>query len=261
MSSNSNNNDIQTSESVHHSDPIPIASRFGRGRSASVSSASSGSSSAFDIPTPMSSSANLQNPSIPSPTGSPILSYFLGQSPTKMHPSTTFPFKRSFAPPTVLEGVYMRHILIYNALILQEDEEIDKALPVVAHMRRASMNVAGRFSQAQPNGPIPESQKDRGAGFLRRLSLGGSSFAKVCNIVTWSFGLSDNTQLQIDTTSPTSTPSPPPNTASSPSAKYPTLSTPSKHRRSTTAGESVRTRRAPSPMGERILKGHFDGFN
>ena len=260
MSSNSNNNDIHTSESIHHSDPIPIASRFGRGRSASVSSASSGSSSAFDIPTPMSSSANLQHPSVPSPTGSPILSYFLGQSPTKVHPSATFPFKRSFAPPTVLEGAYMRHILMYCALILQKDEEADKALPVVTHMRRASMNVAGRFSQSQANGPIPESQKDRGAGFLRRLSLGGSSFAKVCNAVTWSFSWFDNTQLQIDT-SPTSPPSPPPNTATSPSTKYPTLSAPSKHRRSTTTGDGVRTRRAPSPMGERILKGHFDGFN
>ncbi|KAF8734651.1 hypothetical protein AX14_003201 [Amanita brunnescens Koide BX004] len=224
MSSDSNTNNIQTSESVHHSDPIPIASRFGRGRSASVSSASSGSSSAFDIPTPMSSSTNSQHAGIPSPSGSPILSYFLAQSPTKAH---AFPFKRSFAPPTVLE-----------------DEEADKNLPVVSHMRRASMNVAGRFGQPQSNGPIPDSQMDRGAGFLRRLSLGGSSFAKI-------------------DTSPTSPspPSPPPNTATSPSIKFPTLSSPTKHRRATTAGENGRTRRAPSPMGERILKGHFDGFN
>lgn len=258
MSSDSNTNNIQASENVHHSDPIPIASRFGRGRSASVSSASSGSSSAFDIPTPMSSSTNSQHAGIPSPSGSPILSYFLAQSPTKAH---AFPFKRSFAPPTVLEGVLLCHVLAYCVFMFLKDEEVDKNLPVVSHMRRASMNVAGRFGQPQSNGPIPDSQMDRGAGFLRRLSLGGSSFAKVCNDVTWDF-LSGNLQPQIDT-SPTSPspPSPPPNTATSPSIKFPTLSSPTKHRRATTAGENGRTRRAPSPMGERILKGHFDGFN
>ncbi|KAF8348917.1 hypothetical protein F5887DRAFT_1242402 [Amanita rubescens] len=209
-----------------------------------MSSVSSGSSSAFDIPTPMSSSINSQH-AIPSPSGSPILSYFLGQSPTKPHPSATFPFKRSFAPPTVLE-----------------DEETEKDLPVAAHMRRASLNVAGRFGQQPYSGPIPDSQRDRGTGLLRRLSLGGSSFAKVWSSMTWD-SLSYNTHLQIDTSPSTlaAPPSPPPNTATSPSFKSPTLSTPVKHRRATTSGENGRTRRAPSPMGERILKGHFDGFN
>ncbi len=261
MTSNSNNGIKPSSESVHHSDPIPIASRFGRGRSTSMSSVSSGSSSAFDIPTPMSSSANSQH-AIPSPTGSPILSYFLGQSPTKAHPSATFPFKRSLAPPTVLEGVSVCYFLIYRLLIISKDEETDKDLPVAAHMRRASLNVAGRFGQQPYNGPIPDSQRDRGTGLLRRLSLGGSSFAKVWSSMTWD-SLSYNTHPQIDTSPTTlaSPPSPPPNTATSPSFKSPTHSTPIKHRRATTSGENGRTRRAPSPMGERILKGHFDGFN
>ena len=156
----------------------------------------------------------------------------------------------------------MCYLLICRLLIMSTDEETEKDLPVSAHMRRASLNVAGRFGQQPYNGPILDSQRDRGAGLLRRLSLGGSSFAKVWSSMTWN-SLSDNPHLQIDT-SPTmlaAPPSPPPNTATSPSFKGPTLSTPMKHRRATTCGENGRTRRAPSPMGERILKGHFDGFN
>ncbi|KAF8628023.1 hypothetical protein AX15_004140 [Amanita polypyramis BW_CC] len=227
MSSNINN--LSSSANVQHSDPIPIASR-NRGRSVSVSSASSGSSSTFDIQTPMSSSPTSQRISIPSPSGSPILSYFLSQSPTKAPANATYPFKRAFPPPPV-----------------PEDEEIDKDLPVATHMRRASVNVAGRFTQPQPNAPIPESQRDRGTGFLRRLSL-GSSFARP----------------QLDSgspMSPTAPATPPSSAVTNPTDKRSTLSTSVKHRRATTAGESGRARRAPSPMGERILRGHFDGFN
>ncbi|KAK2460948.1 hypothetical protein APHAL10511_007418 [Amanita phalloides] len=223
----SSNNNIQSSPKVQHSDPIPIVSRLGRGRSVSLSS--SGSSSAFDIQTPVSSSSNSQHVSVPSPTGSPILSYFLGQSPTKVATNATFPFKRCFAPPTVLE-----------------DEELEKSLPVAAHMRRTSLNVSGRFGQPQASGPIPDSQMDRATGFLRRLSLGGSTFNKFDN---------------ISPTSPAGPPSPPPNTGTSPTIKSPPATPSTRLKRSSTVGENGRTRRAPSPMGERILKGHFDGFN
>jgi len=216
MSSSSDNK--VSEDSLHHSDPIPIASRFGRGRSLSVST---GSSASLDTPaTPLSSSPNSQRISIPSPTGSPILSYFLGQSPTK---SATFPFKRAFPPP------------------VPEDEETDKDLPVATHMRRASLNVGGRFGQSQNSGPIPDSQLERGTGFLRRLSLSSSTFTK----------------LQNDNTSPRA-PSPPPNTAVNTRNKGVPFSPP-KARRSTVS--DGKRRRSPSPMGERILKGHFDGFN
>lgn len=59
----------------------------------------------------------------------------------------------------------------------------------------------------------------------------------------------------------------PPNTAVSPSAdgaKVPLVSPRgTRARRSATLSVDGggRPRRAPSPMGERILKGHFDGFN
>ncbi|KAF8623683.1 hypothetical protein AX17_007381 [Amanita inopinata Kibby_2008] len=224
MSSNINNQ--SGCDKIHHSDPIPISSRLGRHRSVSASSGSSESSSVFDISTPISSSANSQRITIPSPTGSPILSYFYPQSPTKAPMSTTFPFKRNFVPPPV-----------------PEDDE--KAIPVAAHMRRASVNAAGRFGQPQNSGSIPDSQLERGAGFLRRLSLNSTSFNKP----------------QIDTNSPTMPPSPPPNSATSPTTKSPLFSSsPTKTRRSFTMDNS-KTRRAPSPMGERILTGHFDGFN
>jgi hypothetical protein len=108
-------------------------------------------------------------------------------------------------------------------------------------MRRASLNVGGRFGQSQTSGPIPDSQLERGTGFLRRLSL--SSFTL--------------TKLQNDNTSPRA-PSPPPNTAVSTRTKSTPFSPP-KARRSTVS--DGKRRRSPSPMGERILKGHFDGFN
>lgn len=90
-----------------HSVPIPIASR-NRPRSISVSSTSSGSASSSSGPptTPASPSVSSQRINIPSPSTSPILSYFLAQSPTKtIGAATTFPFKRKFGTtPAVFEG-------------------------------------------------------------------------------------------------------------------------------------------------------------
>jgi len=204
MASNVDN----TSNNVQHSDPIPISSSRVRARSVSVSSSSSGSaSSTFDIPQT-------------SPSSSPILSYFLAQSPTKSPSTATFPFKRKFGTTPVFE-----------------DEETDKEIPVAAHARRASATVANRFSQ--PQTMLPDTHKERGTNLLRRLSLSSAAFKP-------QFG-------------PKSPPSPPPNTAVSPTARGAPFGT--KPRRSATIAESAKPRRAPSPMGERILKGHFDGFN
>jgi len=161
---------------------------------------------------------------IPSPGSSPILSYFLAQSPNKTQTSATLPF-RKFGPAPVFE-----------------EDETNQAVPHAAHhARRASMTVADRFNQTSNNAPavLPDSHLERGTGLLRRLSLstGPSAFAK-----------------------PQSPPEAPPNTAVSPtSATMPYAR--DKPRRSTTVSSSSRPRRAPSPMGERILKGHFDGFN
>jgi len=165
---------------------------------------------------------------------SPILSYFISQSPT----TPTFPnlpFKRKFGTAPVL-GDY-------------KVDEGDNEIPVATHARRASVTVANRFSQTQgPNtlGQFPDPQ--RGTNLLnlgRRLSL---SSAKP--------------QLDTATTvplSPTGSRAPPP-TAVSPRPQDMPFS--NKPRRSETIScDGQKPRRVPSPMGERILKGHFDGFN
>ncbi|KAJ7596167.1 hypothetical protein C8J56DRAFT_1160393 [Mycena floridula] len=209
----------KSSESVKHSEPIPIAaSRAGRQRSGSVSSASSGSSPELQTPT---SENNSQRILIPSPGTSPILSYFLAQSPNAKSPgSSTFPFRKFTAP------------------VLEEDDQAAEP-PSAFHARRASTVVAGRFGQQQPQ--LPEPQLERGAGLLRRLSL-SSGFTKP----------------DLQSFRPSSPPGAPPNSAVSPVASNMPFSRDSKPRRSATISAP---RRAPSPMGERILKGHFDGFN
>ncbi|PPQ92236.1 hypothetical protein CVT25_008918 [Psilocybe cyanescens] len=225
MSTNDNMNMPHT----RHSDPISIpTSARGRARSMSVSSASSASTSSSELPTPPSGSANSAKYTIPSPS-SPILSYFLAQSPTTKTPATaTFPFKRKFGTTPVFEA----------------DEDTDTEIPVAAHARRASANVANRFSQ-NPAPPFSDAHADRGTNLLRRLSLSSAAFVKP----------------QLDPVNRTaSPPSPPPNTAVSPTSNTAPFS--NKPRRSATISiEGGRPRRAPSPMGERILKGHFDGFN
>ncbi|KAF9491757.1 hypothetical protein BDN71DRAFT_1452464 [Pleurotus eryngii] len=220
MASQNPNKNHEDSNSKR-SDPIPITSPFRR-RSASVSSNSSGSSS--ELPTPLSGSGSSQRVSIPSPGSSPILSYFLAQSPTaKGSGLGTFPFAKRFGvnPP-----VY---------------EEAEAEVPAAAHARRASATVAGRFTQS-PNPTVPDPRQERGTGLLRRLSLSSSTFK----------------QPTHDQGS-----NAPPNTAVSPTMKDAPFSRDSRQRRSATLSVDTtsRPRRAPSPMGERILKGHFDGFN
>ncbi|KAG6879616.1 hypothetical protein C0992_000644 [Termitomyces sp. T32_za158] len=212
------------SESVKHSDPIAINTSGRRGRSVSVSSGSSSSEgSPPDLRTPASASASNRS-SLPTSGTSPILSYFLAQSPTKSPANSTFPFNRKFGPPPVFE----------------EDES---EVPVAAHARRTTAAVAGRFSQHQPNS-IPDPQLERGTGLLRRLSLSNGAFVKP--------------PAQSEGRPP---PSPPPNSAVSPTSKsIPFVQNP-RPRRSATINEGSKPHRAPSPMGERILKGHFDGFN
>ncbi|KAJ7238575.1 hypothetical protein B0H12DRAFT_1137251 [Mycena haematopus] len=208
-------------EKTASSKPIPIMpSPFPRGRprSLSVSSGeSSGSaSSPTEIPTPMSSSTTPPRFNA-SPGTSPILSYFLAQSPTKS--PGTFPFRK---------------------LPVFEEEDSD-ALPAVSHARRASTVVAGRFAQ-NPTA-IPDAHNERGQGLLRRLSL--------------------STGFMSPADGKRSPPNAPPNTAVSPTqATLPFGRDARSPRRSAilSAGDG-RPRRAPSPMGERILKGHFDGFN
>jgi hypothetical protein len=90
-------------------------------------------------------------------------------------------------------------------------------------------------------------QNERGVGVLRRLSLGGA------------FG-----RPQV----PVKPPTPPARTSSPPSVlaatsvpeDAPVTRAPRTKRRSATLSVD-RPHRAPSPMGERILKGQFDSFH
>ncbi|KIK43309.1 hypothetical protein CY34DRAFT_803983 [Suillus luteus UH-Slu-Lm8-n1] len=208
----------EKNDSVKHSQPIPMASHHWRHRSMSVSSESSTlPGSPPQVQTPLS----LNSPHVPvaSPSSSPILS-FLSQSPTSKSPSSV-PYRGFGTQPSF-------------------DEDSLDELPATAHARRAG--TTGWFAPAPP---APEAHNDRGAGLLRRLSL-GSALAKPPN---------------MENTSPTS-PTAPPNSAVSPtSTTLPTFPVRKARRSATVSMDNGRPRRAPSPMGERILKGHFDGFN
>jgi len=172
------------------------------------------------VQTPL--SPNSPRVPVASPSSSPILS-FLSQSPTAKSPSS-LPY-RGFGAPVF-------------------EEDSPEELPATVHARRSG--TTGRFVTAPSI--APESQLDRGAGLLRRLSL-GSALAKPPNM--------DHTRSQ----SPPR-PAAPPNSAITPTtASLPPFTVRRAKRSATVSIDSGRQRRAPSPMGERILKGHFDGFN
>ncbi|KAG2145365.1 uncharacterized protein EDB93DRAFT_1152022 [Suillus bovinus] len=217
---NRDNNDKD--DSVNHSQPIPMATHHWRHRSMSVSSESSTlpGSSPPQLQTPLS----LNSPRVPvaSPSSSPILS-FLSQSPSSKSPSS-LPYRGFGGQPSF------------------DDDALDE-LPAIAHARRGG--TSARFAPAPP---APEAQNDRGAGLLRRLSL-GSALAKPPNM--------DNAQPP----SPTGSTAPPNSAVSPTSTTLPSFPTRKARRSATVSIDTGRRHRAPSPMGERILKGHFDGFN
>ncbi|KAF8554465.1 hypothetical protein OG21DRAFT_1440316 [Imleria badia] len=147
--------------------------------------------------------------------------HFLSQA-SPTKPAATFPF-RGFVPPPVVE-----------------DEPAEEYMQSAHHARQAS--TAGRF---QPQPTALEPHHERGVNVLRRLSLGGH-LGKAHTV-------GDIPQSGIPRSPPKSAGlNPPTMNAVQPNRKP---------RRSATVTENARPRRAPSPMGERILKGHFDGFN
>jgi len=210
---------------VPHSTPIPIDSSAHRRRSGSMSSDSSGSPTT-PLATPISS--NLPKVSTASPSTSPILSYFMSQSPT----AKTFPFRRgtisSFAG---------------NGSVSEEEDSLDLESKSKVN-RRATTTWAGHGSERfqQHTSPMTDDRQERATGLLRRLSL-STSFAKPPGI-----GAGSGAGERI--------PAAPPNTAYPIS---PTSGSPQNQQNLSPGRKPVQ--RAPSPMGERILKGHFDGFN
>ncbi|KAI0696311.1 hypothetical protein C8T65DRAFT_583521 [Cerioporus squamosus] len=224
---------------VPHSLPIPIGG--GRRRSESASGSDSSSDSGSNSPaSPLQTPVTGTLPRIApiSPSTSPILSYFLSQSP-KSPPNATFPFRRGMGGPGLFDG--------------DEDVvETDKPLPRNGHARRASAAAwptQDRFAPppVSPVAPVSGHQQDRAAGLLRRLSLGGNNMVRPpVPVVKPANGTA---QAHRSTTPPG---------MKSGAAAAPMR----KSRRSNTmAAGTPRPPRAPSPMGERILKGHFDGFN
>ncbi|KAF9260080.1 hypothetical protein L218DRAFT_974472 [Marasmius fiardii PR-910] len=202
--------------------PIPIQRH--RSPSSSGDSYSSSASDSEPLRTPV-TPYSPPKVGLPSPGSSPILSYFLTQSPpTKATTPGTFPFRSKFSSTA--------------APAFEVEEDVQNEPHAARHARRASTTVADRFTQQPIPTTLPDNRLDRGTGLLRRLSL--------------------------STAAPTLTrpgPPAPPNSAvspTSPGSLPPFAETKTKPRRSNTL---VTPRRAPSPMGERMLKGHFDGFN
>ncbi|EIW57690.1 uncharacterized protein TRAVEDRAFT_65420 [Trametes versicolor FP-101664 SS1] len=221
MSSNNEN-------SAPRSLPIPIG---GRRRSGSVSEGSSSSDSGSVSPaSPLQTPASGTLPRIApiTPGTSPILSYFLSQSP-KSPTAATYPFRRGMAPP-----------------VYEDDEEFEPEKPITRHGRSASTAWPAGDRYAAPAVPPVGHQQDRAAGLLRRLSLGGNM-----------------ARPQIPVPKPVNGSGQAPRSTTPPGMKSPSAGSPMrKARRSNTmAAGTPRPPRAPSPMGERILKGHFDGFN
>ena len=98
---------------VKHSNPIPIGGNApNRRRAPSFSSSEGSPTSPQSLQTPLS-------PSPPrvatSPSASPILSYFMSASPTK--PNPTFPFRRPFGAPPVLEGLHQCHLAVIKRIL------------------------------------------------------------------------------------------------------------------------------------------------
>jgi hypothetical protein len=244
-----------------HAAPIPILSSPHR-RRPSISS-SDGSPTSPSVQTPNSPYPTNLVPS--SPTSSSFLSYLMSSSPKT---STSFPYRRppGFGAPPVFEGrsqsrpaVIERPADDLDRPIADEEGQEVEVRNTSHHQRRATTGWAGTGrtpSSQRPAVPPPviEEQHARGAGVLRRLSLGG--------------GLNSAFFQQGTANRPSSPPPPatPPPTAVTPSAtsdfatnqNIPNGRT--RMRRSATLSVPPRNR-APSPMGERILKGHFDSFN
>jgi hypothetical protein len=221
-----------------HSEPIAIPGgghHYGRHRSDSASSDSTEGSPPPITPAGLASTFGGRAAVAGSPT-SPIMTMLAAGTPMKS--PVAFPFTKM-------------------PLSAVDDEEAEHATS--RHARRASMNAGSRFVPPMNPSALAGSTQERGANVLRRLSLGGT------------FGRAN--------VAPPQPPSPPrgrDRTVEPPviSAGPPVVGTPVK-RRGTLPGftgnaESAparanvsppRVRRAPSPMGERMLKGHFDSFH
>ncbi|KAI0288835.1 hypothetical protein BC826DRAFT_971356 [Russula brevipes] len=240
--------------------PIPILPPPHRRRPSTTSSDGSPPSPP-SIQTPNSVYPTNLAPS--SPTSSSFLSYLISTSPKS---NASFPYRRppGLGAPPVFEDEEGQEIDVRNSL----------------HQRRATTGWAGNSSgraasqRSAPAPPVIEAQHARGAGVLRRLSLGGG----LKGVCSFDSERKSTPYLNVFTQSafqgaPNGPASPPPPATPPPSAVSPPPSPGFAANQNNTGVRRVRRaatlsvpstnsrHRAPSPMGERILKGHFDGFN
>jgi len=173
--------DSSNIDDFKHAAPIPILSSPHR-RRPSISSSDGSPTSPPPIQTPNSYYPNNLTPS--SPTNSSFLSYFTSTSPKS---STSFPYRRppGIGAPPVFEGQSQSG----PAAIDRPTDGLDRPFAddegqelevrnTSHHQRRATTAWAGtgRTASSQrgaPAAPVIEEQHARGAGVLRRLSLGG----------------------------------------------------------------------------------------
>jgi len=219
--------DSNRTDKVSRHKPLPIntATTRQRYRSGSVSSDSSDGSPSDPIQTPF--NANSPKVTTVSPSASatsPFFSYIMGQQPVS---AKTFPFRRGTVDSAGSPGPVFDD---------DDTQESDPASLRKVHRRATTSWTTG---PPQPANPLAGDRQERASGLLRRLSL-STSFSRPQP------GFGNNDQP----------PAVPPNTAlpNSPTNKNSPL-----NGRNSPPRRPVR--RAPSPMGERILKGHFDGFN
>jgi len=240
------------SPSTPPSRPIPITPP-GRSRSASVSSAESPTTPGLSPGASSFSASSVQHPPTtnkPLTPSSPILSYFFGKdSISKPLPTTK---------PAASTGPQLPPVP-------DEDDEFTPgptSTPMLGHHRAMSMGswsrfptspIAGPSSMAGSNVPpnSPQETVQRGAGVLRRLSLGAAFARPVLPAITQGQdGKMDGNSLhRAKTIGP----------ASAENGGFQGRRSARRATLCSTDSANIRPR-APSPMGERMLKGHFDGF-
>jgi len=244
-------------DKIPHSKPISInTAGHHRHRSASVSSDSSDGSPSDPIRTPLN-----QNPpkvTTVSPPTSPFFSYIMGQQPGA---AKTFPFRRGTVDNGAVfdDGLSSTQTYKYPHANVQVD---DIQEPNPAPLRKAHRRATTSWTPAsppQPVNPLPGDRQERASGLLRRLSLSTSFSSRVGSHLQNSHTFSSDVlryQPQPGFGGNDQPPAVPPNTAF---PNSPTNGNTPLNGGGSPPRKSVR--RAPSPMGERILKGHFDGFN
>ncbi|KAF8525927.1 hypothetical protein BU17DRAFT_41104 [Hysterangium stoloniferum] len=222
MSSQSQSQSSSSSSSTHHSAPIPINTTITRSRIRSVSE----SSESEPVPplSPSHSPASSASITVTTPLSPSVQIPMPPASPTTS-PIMSYLYgpanKSPFTPRAPAFDVHA-----------EEDANSQDPLASMPHRRRMSTSwIPARLSQQQQNKSPTEAQHDRGVGIMRRLSL--------------------STPLTSKPSAPAQ------NTAKRDEA---TGSPRSPRKAATLSPGTTNKPRAPSPMGERMLKGHYDGF-